>query len=235
MKSLALAALGCCLSAFAYAGSVTGTITFEGTPPAMKPINMAADPVCHAKHQDEPQLNEALVLGPGQTMANVLVRVVSGLPAGQTYPAPEQPAVLTQEGCMYKPRVFGVVAGQKLEIKNPDGTIHNVNCKPVVNEAFNKGMPKTLESMEVVFEKPEDPFEFRCDVHTWMRAYCLVSEHPYFTVTQLDGAFKIDGLAPGEYEIEAWHERLGAQRMKVTVAEGEPAKQDFSFKVPAKA
>ena len=34
---------------------------------------------------------------------------------------------------------------------------------------------------------------------------------------------------PGEYEIEAWHEKYGAKTVKVTVAESADAKADFTF------
>ena len=36
------------LGALAHAGSITGTVTFEGKPPALKPVNMSRDPACVA-------------------------------------------------------------------------------------------------------------------------------------------------------------------------------------------
>jgi len=69
-----------------------------------------------------------------------------------------------------------------------------------------------------------------CDVHPWMRSYIAVLNHPFFAVTKEDGTYEIKGLPPGEYEIEAWHEKLKNQTQKVTVKDGEKAKADFTYK-----
>ena len=63
------------------ASTVTGTITFDGKAPALKPLAMDADPACAKKHST-PAANEMLVLGSGNTMANILVFVSKGIPAG---------------------------------------------------------------------------------------------------------------------------------------------------------
>ena len=211
----------------AWAGSVTGTVKFEGTPPPMKAIDVAADPVCNAHKRAQPLQNEALVLGEGQVMANVLVEVSGGLPE-KTYPAPTAPAILTQEGCQYAPHVLAVQVGQTVKVLNPDGTLHNVNGTPKVNTPFNFGMPRDLKEKDIVFDKPEGLFSLNCSVHPWMRSYCAVIAHPFFSVTGKDGKFTIEGLEPGEYEIRATHEKLGPQVLKVTVADA-PATADFTF------
>jgi len=217
-------------SGAAFAGTVTGTVTFEGDVPTMRPLDMGVDPICQMHHEDgETPVNETLVLGEGNTMANIYVKVSGGLPEDATYPVPEEPAVLTQQGCVYKPRVFVVRAGQTLKILNPDGTMHNVNAMPEKNRPFNRGMPASLHEIEQVFTEPEDMFPFQCDVHPWMRAYCAVIDHPYFDVTAEDGVFTISGLPAGEYEIEAWHERLGKQTATVTIEEGGEVTRDFVF------
>ena len=116
----ALVLAGVSLTAYA-GGGVKVSAKYEGTVPSFKPIDMGKDKVCVDHYQGkEPLVSEALVLGEGQVMANVLVAVSSGLPVGQTYPVPTEPVLLTQEGCRYSPRVFGVRAGQPLKIHNPD-------------------------------------------------------------------------------------------------------------------
>src|SRR5262245_44021420 len=76
------------------ASTITGTVTFDGKVPALKPLDMAAEAVCHKKHGSKPAPNEALVLGSGNTMGNIMVFVSKGLPAGKTWPAPKTPMVL---------------------------------------------------------------------------------------------------------------------------------------------
>ncbi len=210
--------------------AVKGTIQYEGKVPKLSPLQMAADPACAAKHK-EPAQPEVLVLGPANALANVLVRVKSGLPA-KTWPAPPTPAVFDQNGCTYKPHVLGVMAGQKLKVLNSDGLLHNVHALPKVNKEFNLAMPANLKEKEHVFDKPEDPFRIKCDVHPWMGAFIAVLPHPFFAVTGKDGAFAISGLPAGTYEIEAWHEKLPAQKQSVTLKDGETTALELTFSSP---
>ena len=78
------------------------------------------------------------------------------------------------------------------------------------------------------FEKPET-FKVKCEVHPWMSAYIGVFNNPYFTVTGDDGSFALKSLPPGEYTIEAWHERYGTQTAKVRVERTGSTATDFTF------
>jgi plastocyanin len=213
------------------ASSITGTVTFDGKVPALKPIAMDADPACAKKHS-KPAPSEALVLGGGNTMGNIMVWVSKGLPSGKTYPAPKDPVVLDQNGCQYKPHVQGIMVGQAYRILNSDGILHNVHSLPKVNPTFNKPMPATLKEATTTFAKPEPIFQIKCDVHPWMQAYIGVFTHPFYSVTSTDGKFTISGLDPGTYEITAWHEKLGTQTASVTVGANETKAQNLKFTMP---
>lgn len=215
------------------ASTITGTITFAGTPPKLNTIDMAAEPACAKKHSG-PVPVEVLVLGPNQTMGNILVWVSKGLPAGKTWPAPSTPVTIDQNGCQYKPHVAGIMVGQTYKILNSDGVLHNIHTLPKVNASFNKGMPGTLKEATTVFSKPEAVFQIKCDVHPWMQAWMAVFTNPFFSVTGPDGKFTISGLDPGTYEITAWQERLGTQTATVTVGANETKTQAFKFAVPGK-
>ncbi len=211
--------------------SITGTVTFDGKAPALKPIAMDADPVCAKKHSG-PVANEMLVLGNGNTMGNIMVWVSKGLPAGKTWPAPKTPVVLDQNGCMYKPHVMGIMVGQTYKILNSDGVLHNVHTLPNINPAFNRAMPPTIKEASTSFSKEEGVFHIKCDVHPWMSAYIAVFTHPFFSVTSSDGKYTISGLDPGTYVITAWHERLGTQTATVTVGASDTKTQNFKFAAP---
>ncbi|HJZ77718.1 MAG TPA: carboxypeptidase regulatory-like domain-containing protein [Vicinamibacterales bacterium] len=213
------------------ASSITGTVTFTGTAPKLPTIAMDADPACAKKHTTAVQ-SEALVLGAGSKMANIMVWVSKGLPAGKTYPAPQAPVTLDQKGCMYIPHVQGIMVGQAYKILNSDGVLHNVHALPKINQGFNRPMPPTVKEASATFTKPEDLFQLKCDVHPWMNAYIAVFTHPFFSVTGTDGKFTISGLDPGTYTISAWHEKLGTQTATVTVGANETKSQDFKFAVP---
>jgi plastocyanin len=216
-----------------FASTITGTITFEGKPPTLKPLAMDADPGCAKKHS-KPVPDQRLVLGGGNTLGNVLVWVSKGLPSGKTWPAPKTPVTLDQQGCVYVPHVQGIMVGQAYRILNSDGILHNVHALPKVNPQFNKPMPPTMKETTTTFSKPENVFPIKCDVHPWMQAYIGVFTHPFFSPSGTDGKFTISGLDPGTYEITAWHEVLGTQTASVTVAANETKSQDFKFAVKAK-
>jgi plastocyanin len=187
--------------------------------------------MCAKKHATVP--NEMLVLGSGNAMANVMVRVVGGLPAGKAYPTPSTPVVMEQQGCQYVPHVMGIMVGQTFKVLNEDGVLHNVHALPSVNRPFNMAMPPTRKEATESFAKAEGMFVIKCDVHPWMRAYIGVMSNPFFAVTKPDGKFQIANLPPGTYEIEAWHEKLGTQKASVTVGASDTKTVGFKFSPPS--
>lgn len=210
-----------------FAGTVSGTIKFTGTPPEPEPISMNADPACAAFHP-EPVYAQTVAVNENGTLKNVFVYVKSSL-EGKTFPAPAEPVVIDQKGCQYDPHVFGIQVGQDLEIRNSDATLHNVHSLAEKSKQFNLGMPIQGMTLKKKFENQEVMVKFKCDVHPWMSAYIGVLDHPYFSVSGSDGSFQIADLPPGDYVIEAWHEKYGAQEQTVTVTEEGPASVEFTF------
>ena len=207
--------------------TVTGKVTFTGAAPAKEQIKMDADAFCKGAHSEPVYTQEVVVNGNG-TLQWVLVYVKEGVTA--SYPAPTTPVTLDQKGCQYHPHTFGIQAGQPLRIVNSDGTLHNIHALPKINAEFNIGQPfQKMETMKK-FDKPEVPLRFKCDVHKWMGAYCGVFSHPFFATTNDQGTFEIKNLPPGNYVIEAWQEKYGAQTQNVTVSGSETKTIDFSFK-----
>lgn len=223
------AATSLALAGSAFAASITGTVTYDGKVPSLKPIAMNADPACAQKHSG-PVPNEMLVLGEGNAMANIFVRVTNP-PAGD-HPVPSEPVVMDQKGCIYDPHVFAVRAGQPLKMLNSDGIMHNVHALPATNKPFNMAMPPSRTEATETFEKPEDPFKIKCDVHPWMNAYVAVMSHPFYAVTGTDGKFEIADLPAGTYTLEAWHEKLGTTTQEVTVGADESKTADFKLSPP---
>lgn len=217
------------ITAQAQDGTITGKIAFEGDAPKAKKLKMDADPACSAMHA-EPAKSEEVVVNANGTLKNVFVYLKSGVTG--TYPKPTTSVQIDQKGCTYVPHVFGMQAGQLLEIKNSDDTLHNIHAVPNNNEEFNKGQPAGAAVMKKTFTKADVMVKFKCDVHPWMTAYVGVLEHPFFAVSGDDGTFTIKGVPAGEYEVEAWHEKYGTQVAKLKVGAGESKAQDFKFSKP---
>ena len=213
----------------ATAGNITGAIILEGTPPEAERIRMNSDPKCANEAGDDTQ-TEYYVVGESGGLANVFVYVKEGL-EGRSFPPATGTVTLDQDGCRYRPHVFGVQVGQTLQIVNNDATLHNIHATPAANEEFNMGQPIEGMSFDRTFSTAEVMVPFQCDVHGWMNAYVGVLDHPFFGVTSVDGAFDLSGLPPGDYVVEAWHEELGTQTQNVTVGEGGTAELSFTFAV----
>ena len=210
----------------ATAATITGKVMFKGTAPKNAPILMDAEPVCKDKYPNG-AFEETVLVNDNGTLQNVFVYVKDGL-GGLKFPVPSEPVVLDQEGCRYHPHVFGIQAGQDLIIRNSDGILHNIHPMPTVNRAFNLGQPKKMDSTKK-FDKVEVMIRIECDVHDWMLGYAGVLDHPYFSVTGVDGTFSLPNLPPGTYTIEVWHEKYGAQTMEVTVGAKETKDIEFTF------
>ena len=204
-------------------GTISGKVSFTGTVPAPQKIKVAADPKCQSMHPQGLEKQTVQVQDGG--LAHVFV-YVKNAPAGGA--APTEPVLLDQEGCQYDPHVIGVQTGQPIKIRNSDDTLHNIHPRPTINTEFNVGQPrKGMESVKT-FDKQEIMIPVGCDVHPWMRSYISVVSHPYYAVTKDDGTYEIKGLPAGDYEVEAYHEKLKTQTQKVSVKDGDN-KLDFTY------
>lgn len=206
--------------------TINGTVSFTGAAPENPPIDMSEEAACKAKHTGQAR-DPQVVVNDGK-LANVVVYVKSGLPAGQSFSPPAEPVVLDQNGCLYAPRMLAVMAGQNIEIRNSDPVLHNIKAVPKENRGFNISQPSEGMKTTRTFSVPETvPLE--CNVHSWMHANAKVLSHPFFATTGPDGAFTIKGLPPGTYEIEAQHDKLGTRTVTVTVTEGGTGAAAFTF------
>jgi len=189
------------------AASIKGTVDYAGPKKSRKDLEMNSDPVCDSAHKNKPgkPLKEDFILDENNNLKNVIVWIKNADFQGELS---ADAVTIDQIGCMYTPHVNVVTTGQKVLIKNSDKTLHNVNSKSKINESFNSAQPAGVPDIEKTFPSAEDPFYIKCDVHPWMKAWVMVTDHPYFAVTDGNGNFEINNVPPGEYELGFWHERL---------------------------
>ncbi len=186
---------------------------------------MTSEAACH--HPGAEAMTEEVVVAPDGALRNVFVHVVSGL-GDRRFAPPAAAVVMDQAGCLFVPHVLGVQANQVVSFANSDPVLHNVRALAGKNRGFNLAMPGKGRVVRRYFSQPE-VVTIRCDLHAWMSASIAVESHPFFQVTGDDGEFRLGGLPAGEYAVEAWHEKLGAQRQTVTLAEGETREVAFTF------
>lgn len=195
--------------------TVSGQILFEGTPPPAEKVKVTSDmPSCGNTKEVR-----RLILGEGGGVANAVVTLHG---AGGT-PAPRG-GYLDQVGCEFVPHVQILPLGSELTITSSDSVLHNAHgFYEDGSTAFNLAVP--VVGMEVTANpKKTGVIKMRCDAgHTWMNAYIYVTDKPFAAVTDENGRFTFEGVPPGNYEAEVWHEWLGTKRVPVEIKEnGEP-------------
>jgi plastocyanin len=204
--------------------TIKGVVALTGAPPEMKVPKKRKDAeFCKTK-----EVKYNAVTGQKGKLADVLVRLSNDSVKGD-YSAPSEHAHVNQVDCMYSPRIQGVVSGQDIEIKNSDGTLHNVHTYKGAESWFNSAQPK--DSAVINKDAPDDAkvIKFACDVHPWMRGFVIVSSHPFFAVSKDDGSYSIEKVPAGEYTLEAWHAHYGLKTAKVKVEDGKAVEQAFTY------
>ena len=210
------------------AGSIAGTVTLDGSLPQLKPIDMSANQACVLANP-QPVLPPVVVVGEKGALANVVVYVKSGL-GNYRFDVPQETAVLAQKNCMYDPHVMALMTGQPFEVRNNDPTMHNVHPMPKHNRQWSNSQPAGSAPLKETFTHSEFAMPVLCNVHPWMRAYVFVFDNPYYAVTSKAGTFALNGLPPGTYTIEAWHENYPAEDETVTIGPKEAKTLSFTFK-----
>jgi len=198
------------LPALCLAGAINGKVVLSGTPPAPRKVDVTIDQYACGTAKDA----DDLVVSPRREVANAVVWIENP-PAGAKWPADVAKPTIDQRGCAFVPRVVVVPEGGTVDFLNNDRLLHNIHATPKLNVTFNRTQPKD-RTIPITFQKAEI-VRIDCDLHSWMRAWVVVAEHPFYRVTQADGAFAFDDLPPGKYRLQIWHERTGNVAKEISV------------------
>lgn len=205
-------------------GTVAGTVTYAGTAPAPKKLEVTKDVAICGK---EGHVDESLVVGANKGIQNVVVSI-KGVSQGKSMEALGASFVLDQKVCAYKPHVLVVPINKPVKILNSDGILHNIHTYGKKNPPKNMAQPKFKKEITETFTQAE-AIPVKCDVHGWMSAWIVAVDHPYYAVTDASGKFTIADVPAGTYTVEFWQEKLGTQTKQVTVAATGATTADFAY------
>ena len=207
-------------------GVITGKVTYTGTPPKPKLLDVSKQPEC-IKFHPSGLPTEDVVTGPGNTLQNVVVYISAG--DHDPAPPPATAATFDQQGCHYTTHVLPLRVGQDVSISNSDPFSHNIHPLGKINREWNRIQPPGTPPFSYSYEYEEFIY-VKCNIHAWMKAYFVVLKTRHVSVTGDDGTFKLPDLPTGRYTVTAWHETFGTQNQDVTVGGGETETVNFAFR-----
>lgn len=208
----------------AMGGTITGRILFDGDIPAPIHYTPSRDTqVCGTGDH----VSDEMVVGADKGIGYAVVSL-KNVDGGRMNA--QASVILDQQGCRFQPHVVLIPRGATLEILNNDKILHNVRTTSKKNPPFNKAQPKFLKKIKHTFKAAPEKIKVQCDAHSWMSAWIVVQEHPFYAVTDASGQFTLTDVPAGTYTIESWHEKLGAQTATVTVPATGTVTADFTFK-----
>jgi Polysaccharide lyase family 4, domain II len=234
-------------------GTISGKISFKGTPPPPKLFEFAKFPnpkYCSQADSDGKGhriLHEVNVKN--GALADVVV-YLEGVEKGK--PFKFEDANVKANLCRFLAEdgpstLVGVVRNKKeikvlntdadpSDPKSADGVLHNPHGYEVKgamnNTMFNKPLPTKgmVLKQKLIFRKHDSFMHMQCDQHNYMNVYFHPVDNPYYAIVGEDGKYSIDDVPPGNYEIYAWHPILGSNEEKITVAANGKATANFEFK-----
>lgn len=206
-------------------GTIRGVVRFAGTRPQLEQVDITTkEDVCHS----EPVYSEKLVVSKEMQVQWAVVSLAD-IKTGKAFEEPEDPKdrpTLDQRGCVFNPHIVLVGHGKPLKLLNSDGVLHNVHTWPKKNRSKNIAMPGPIKEMTVKFRRPER-IRVSCDIHRWMEAWIVVTDHPYYAVSGVAGEFELTDVPPGQYTLRVWHESLGQFEQPVHVKANAEASVEF--------
>jgi len=226
-----LGALACgtlATTAFAQAGSVTGTITT--TARGLAPVRVTIDQkVCGNELPDH-----AIVVDAQGRLANAVV-VLTGVkpfdsqPLAQGKRAAAAESTVTNDKCAFAPRVQIVRPSATVKTTSKDPILHTTNAQLENGRTlFNVALPIAGLTISKAISGAGN-VRLSCNTHPWMRGWLMVTDEAA-AITGADGRFVIDNVPPGTYELRIWHETLKSAPQKITVTAGKPADVSIQMK-----
>lgn len=203
--------------------TIVGEATHVGSPPGPFVIWVKKN----ADVFGEKLPDERIIVSRTGKIKNVLV-TLEGVKEGKRWPD-HRPQLLNKGG-LFVPHLQVIRAGAQFEVVNQDPVLHNTHAYLDGKTLFNLAQP----NKDQVIRRPlrrSGVVELMCDSHDWMNGWIAVSDHPYVALTGEDGAYTITDVPPGTYTLTAWHEKLGRQRLQVTVKAKELKRVNLSFPV----
>lgn len=201
--------------------TIRGSVKVDGNLPKLAPLQITKNKeIC----KDVP--NETLIVGPGRGLRYAVV-TLEDITKGKAVER-ETTHELDNIKCRFSPHVLAASVGQFVVLKNSDPILHTAHAFFTKEQPqFNVGLyPGRVSKKPLI---AAGVINIRCEVHPWMSAYIVVTDHPYHAISDLYGEYELSDVPPGVYRLKVWHESLGTQEKRIEVKPGAGQTVDFTF------
>lgn len=115
----------------------------------------------------------------------------------------------------FLPHVSVVAAGGSVEFPNQDPFSHNVFSNSDLGR-FDLGLYRRRDSRSATMAKP-GVYAVYCNIHPKMSTFVIAVPGRHVARVDNQGAFVLQNVPPGTYELHAWHERASEKHTRVVV------------------
>jgi hypothetical protein len=207
-------------------GSVEGTISYTGEPPADQPTN--ADPTKCPRA--EAVYGKKFRLGDSTAQGKELLDAIVAVTGYKDVYVPEKRESVAVEidGCAITPRTITLTFGQKLDIKNKGPEI----IAPVIDQGGSSVMMVAVpRAPDPISLYPKKPGRFGLTDHlgkAFMLNDVYVLLHPLHAVSDAHGHYRIDGVPVGKLLVNATHPAFSSEtNQPIEIFAGVVAKADL--------
>ncbi len=141
--------------------------------------------------------------------------------------------------CNFGPYTGVLARNEPIRFSNHDSIKHTLHTyvrrgtkATVLKTVHNRGI-QPADTIEQTFTEKKLPrpgvVAVTCDRHDFMENWLYVVDSPYFSISDENGQFSIEGIPPGQYDLVAWHPVLGSQHQEVTVTPQGTLNVHFQF------
>lgn len=201
-------------------GTIKGNIVWGGAVPEKKTLNLGANPDKAVCEKDGGVEDETWVVNPknkGLKHAFVWIAVKDAKAKGAAAKLAIHPSLkdvkekeihMDQPCCAFVPHAIALREGQVLVAKNASAIGHNYKYTgnpDTANSGNNFLLPPGAQKKIDGLVADRLPIAVECNIHPWMKGWVRVFDHPYYAVTDENGAFEIKDAPVGDFRLLVWH------------------------------